>query len=93
MKVDLFYAELKYVKIEQQQAYDLAAFFSEYGLPFLMLNTYNRVHSHMRLINVTQEGYPILGVVTVRVITLLWAGILATGSYSSHTNKHTHPIL
>ncbi len=30
MKVDLFYGELKYVKIEQQQAYDLAAFFSEY---------------------------------------------------------------
>ncbi len=29
MKVDLFYGELKYVKIEQQRAYDLAAFFSE----------------------------------------------------------------
>ncbi len=29
MKVDLFYGELKYVKVEQQQAYDLATFFSE----------------------------------------------------------------
>ncbi len=29
MKVDLFYGELKYVKVEQQQAYDLAGFFSE----------------------------------------------------------------